>query len=665
MQSETFEKMDCPEPSKVLSAAQRREVYNRVTSDRTGFGISSSFSEENLSSPPLRPRRFQRSLSKESSSSDFSPKRTKRAVSRGSPNFNTGQTCSGNNLQIPNMGESLVSKNTLTKRNRSSPSSENSLLPSCQSPVPGSNVPSRINSPSVSRNNSPTFKGRMPDVLLSPHLNPPSSRAPSPIPDVTISSVNQSLELVSFASSPGGSSRGSSPPCNHPLQFPHPSPRRIKTTVFENSHSEAKRDTNNSQSSPGHEGESIFTVNHPERLSPYRYIESSSPKHRSPRLSKFRALQKFGTVSSPDASPGQVVPSIFRSHSSSGDEMGPPQIPVSQTFYSSKHALLPKPRARLWAMGDRNSSSTESPMPSTPPLSRDPSSTSESSSSQKDSLSAASAGMPKLVCASPKSATVVDSEQQSADPPVETNDSPEIVSLNAASEGCGAKLTTVSATAPSEEMSKLPERLASRPVPTDSAVRSSPDAVPTKCAPPAVSPEPDPLKALHLRRSRFQKPENTMSLQQNSSSSDQSSFETSTSPCRRFFWATGQKTVVSMQGSSKEDAVTEHIPHRVRSTWTSNDLARTTAQSDSKHRVSESAASTRRDSSSSASDHMSSDGSPLHSRMFSCDGLANSSSVQTSGQCPPDGDQGGVAKNRGSIKTSRKDSMNKNARHLT
>ena len=81
----------------------------------------------------------------------------------------------------------------------------------------------------------------------------------------------------------------------------------------------------------------------------------------------------------------------------------------------------------------------------------------------------------------------------------------------------------------------------------------------------AVTPssKSDALTALHLRRWRFQKLESSFSLQQNSSSSDQSSSEAGASPRRRFYWSTGQRTVVSARGDSESSK--EQSPVR---TWT-------------------------------------------------------------------------------------------------
>ena len=202
---------------KLLSAAERREAYNRLAADRSGVGLSSSFSEENLSSAPLRPRRYQRSLSKDSNSSELSPKIVKRTVpAKGSPTFDSGPASFPNSLRVPLVGESLVSKNALLRRSRLPPEAGTPRLPRSQSPIPDSDAPARIHSPIFGRS-SPLSAASSPDGLLpvlghshSCHSITSPGDA-SPIPNVTISSAEESIELVSFAASPEVSSGAPSP----------------------------------------------------------------------------------------------------------------------------------------------------------------------------------------------------------------------------------------------------------------------------------------------------------------------------------------------------------------------------------------------------------------------------------------------------------------------
>ena len=214
VQGESGESGESP---KLLSASERREAYNRLAADRSGVGLSSSFSEENLSSPPLRPRRYQRSLSKDSNSSDLSPKTAKRTVpAKGSPTFDGGPASFPNSLRVPLVGESLVSKNALLRRSRSPPEAGTPRLPRSQSPIPDSDSPARIHSP-ISGRSSPPSAAASPDGLLPVLGHSPSCHSitspgdASPIPNVTISSAEESVELVSFAASPEVSSGATSP----------------------------------------------------------------------------------------------------------------------------------------------------------------------------------------------------------------------------------------------------------------------------------------------------------------------------------------------------------------------------------------------------------------------------------------------------------------------
>ena len=224
------------ESPKLLSAAERREAYNWVAADRSGVGLSSSFSEENLSSPPLQPRRYQRSLSKDSNSSELSPKIVKRTVlskdsnssdlnpkivkrtvpAKGSPTFDGGPASFPNSLRVPLVGESLVSKNALLRRSRSPPEAGTLRLPRSQSPIPDSDASARIHSPIFGRSSPPSAAaspaGLLPVLGHSPSCDSITSPGDaSPIPNVTISSAEESVDLVSLAASPEVSSGATSP----------------------------------------------------------------------------------------------------------------------------------------------------------------------------------------------------------------------------------------------------------------------------------------------------------------------------------------------------------------------------------------------------------------------------------------------------------------------
>ena len=594
---------------RLLSAAEKREAYNKLTADRTGFGLSSSFSEENLSSPPLRPRRFQRSMSKESSCSDLSPKRVKRAVSRSSPTFNSGQ--GANSLQVPNVGESLVSKNTLSTQDQSSLESSNSLQPRSQSPAPGSRTQSRSNSPVPSRNCSPSNVMTFPDILLSPGNRSPTSptvllsRGPSPIPEVTISTVNQSLEVITFTSSSEGPSRGASPASD-------------KDALSE-SQAVERRDSH------GRNGNEF--AHEPESQSASGGVPSKEDTNRNSRLpimAKFHALQTYEPASSPEISPTLKMPSMARTLSSSGDESGPLHFPVSRTFYPSRYSLRPQPRARLWYAGDRNSSSTESPVPSTPSLSRDHSSTSDSSLSFNDGQHGFPGRGHTSAFESPRSAVVPPLNEANLGTISREVSNAETGYRDEGSESCK---TNTESTA-TETQSVDTEGSPSDTVPSSADQQPFPSsnrdtATVKSCA------TSEPMAALYLRRSRFQKPENTISLQQKSSSSDQSSSEAGNSPRRRFFWATSQKTVVSAGGSSSKECSPKRFrgkgesghcaPRGLGNQWRQDERS----ENSSSHQPNSwkergGIIELRHSNNSSLSDQVSSDMSPVHSRLSDC-----------------------------------------------
>jgi hypothetical protein len=487
--------------SRLSSAAERREAYNRITAEWGEFEEHSSLSaeEENSSSSlPVPSRGRRNSGSKQSGQAGGqSPAHAKKRNNSGrsspsmaellspssprssSPVYSDLLSPPGspNNLLVPSMAESLVSKNALSRRRKTPPVLAIPTVPRSQSPIPDSNASSRAASPLP----SPTiFSG--PTVLLTPpqsqsHSPAPSSprvasptanapemaslkrsssamtsqmssydkkssqmtslpRSKSPVPNVTLCSTNDSVVLLSFAS---GSSRDASSISGEESPHSPSSPfltlsqeQELKTkyevdlslpalgpspSLLTSEETQADLQVRSAPVSPSpHRGkgpdggferfatspEIVASPREPTsprtKFHARKYAESLKTSESSPKQkrSNFMSSQK---EKGPDSQPVQAAAGSRTKHkessavprsrtlSSSGDESAssPLQFSVSRTFYTTAYVPSPESRGRLKSIGDdRNSSSTDSPVPSTPDLSRNQSSTSDSSTSAKD-----------------------------------------------------------------------------------------------------------------------------------------------------------------------------------------------------------------------------------------------------------------------------------------